>query len=334
MTRIDAVVPASALTLDLARELERLAPFGLGNPDVTLLVAGCEAVGASTVGEGKHLRFRVRQHGRDAGSAIAFGLGGQLERLQARGALRRRLQAQAEPLERHRRAPARRAARLRHRRPPTRSCGRGSPGSGGPARRPGRPRRAGSSPSSRSTRRGGKRQLLESATFRALLAHGVRSRCPGRLSRAALGRSAVHAVARLDAGRWCSAGESRAARALARGREPRGGRAIDRSSSARSRSTRRRSRYLRNGPMARALRQRARDPVTRKGASRLRPWQSSMPNAIRTTSSGADRERRGLQPRRRQGADPPRLRRGRARPPGPGAALRASRSSTIRSGWR
>ena len=50
---------------------------------MTLLVAGCEAVGASTVGEGKHLRFRVRQYGRDAGSAIAFGLGGQLERLQA-----------------------------------------------------------------------------------------------------------------------------------------------------------------------------------------------------------------------------------------------------------
>ena len=40
MTRIDAIVPASALTLDLARELEQLAPFGLGNPDVTLLVAG------------------------------------------------------------------------------------------------------------------------------------------------------------------------------------------------------------------------------------------------------------------------------------------------------
>ena len=85
VTRIDAIVPATALTLDLARELERLAPFGLGNPDVTLLVAGCEAVGPSTVGDGKHLRFRVRQNGRDAGSAIAFGQGGQLERLQADG---------------------------------------------------------------------------------------------------------------------------------------------------------------------------------------------------------------------------------------------------------
>jgi single-stranded-DNA-specific exonuclease len=80
-TIIDAIVPASTLTLDLAQELDRLAPFGLGNPDVTLLVASCEAVEPSTVGEGKHLRFRVRQHGRDGGSAIAFGMGAQFERL-------------------------------------------------------------------------------------------------------------------------------------------------------------------------------------------------------------------------------------------------------------
>jgi single-stranded-DNA-specific exonuclease len=81
VTRIDAVVPGAALTLDLATELERLAPFGLGNPDVTLLVPSCEAVQPGVVGEGKHLRFRIRQNGRDAGTAIAFGLGGQLDRL-------------------------------------------------------------------------------------------------------------------------------------------------------------------------------------------------------------------------------------------------------------
>ncbi len=81
LTIVDAIVPAAALTLGLASELDRLAPFGLGNPDVTLLVPSCEAYDAGAVGEGKHLRFRVRQHGRDAGSAIAFGMGSQLDRL-------------------------------------------------------------------------------------------------------------------------------------------------------------------------------------------------------------------------------------------------------------
>jgi single-stranded-DNA-specific exonuclease len=85
VTVIDAVVSAQDLTLPLAQELDRLAPFGLGNPDVTLLVPACQAVEPATVGEGKHLRFRVRQHGRDGGSAIAFGQGSQLDRLGAEG---------------------------------------------------------------------------------------------------------------------------------------------------------------------------------------------------------------------------------------------------------
>ena len=85
VTTVDAVVSGRDLTLGLAQELERLAPFGLGNPDVTLLVPACQAVSPATVGEGKHLRFRVRQHGHDAGSAIAFGQGSQLDRLRAEG---------------------------------------------------------------------------------------------------------------------------------------------------------------------------------------------------------------------------------------------------------
>ncbi len=81
---IDAVVSGRDLTLGLAQELDRLAPFGLGNPDVTLLVPACQPVAPATVGEGKHLRFRVRQQGHDAGSAIAFGMGSQLDRFHAR----------------------------------------------------------------------------------------------------------------------------------------------------------------------------------------------------------------------------------------------------------
>ena len=33
----------------------------------------------ATVGDGKHLRFRIRRSGRDGGSAIAFGQGSRLE---------------------------------------------------------------------------------------------------------------------------------------------------------------------------------------------------------------------------------------------------------------
>jgi single-stranded-DNA-specific exonuclease len=85
VVRVDAVVSARDLTLELAEELGRLAPFGLGNPEVTLLVPATQAVTPATVGDGKHLRFRVRQRGRDAGSAIAFGQGSHLDRLRAAG---------------------------------------------------------------------------------------------------------------------------------------------------------------------------------------------------------------------------------------------------------
>ncbi len=84
-TVVDAVVAGSELGLPLCEELARLAPFGLGNPGVTLLIDGCELTELSTVGDGKHLRFRVRQRGRDAGTAIAFGSGAQLDRLRRIG---------------------------------------------------------------------------------------------------------------------------------------------------------------------------------------------------------------------------------------------------------
>jgi len=84
-TVVDAIVPGRNLGLDLCAELGRLAPFGLGNPNVTLLVDGCELTELATVGDGKHLRFRVRHRGRDAGSAIAFGIGAQADRFRRTG---------------------------------------------------------------------------------------------------------------------------------------------------------------------------------------------------------------------------------------------------------
>jgi single-stranded-DNA-specific exonuclease len=76
MTYVDAVLPPrTPPSLELCEELAKLAPFGLGNPEVTLLAESCELRELAAVGDGKHLRFRVAQ-----GGAIAFGLGGQLDR--------------------------------------------------------------------------------------------------------------------------------------------------------------------------------------------------------------------------------------------------------------
>jgi single-stranded-DNA-specific exonuclease len=84
VTAVDAVVARDAeLSLALCAELARLAPYGLGNPAPTLLVPGCRLTELTTVGEGKHLRFRIRRNGRDAGSAIAFGQGARLAALGA-----------------------------------------------------------------------------------------------------------------------------------------------------------------------------------------------------------------------------------------------------------
>jgi single-stranded-DNA-specific exonuclease len=83
--KVDALVHGRDLTLDLCAELASLAPFGLGNPGITLLLAGCELAELSPVGDGKHLRFRVREDGCDSGSAIAFRFGAQIDRLRRVG---------------------------------------------------------------------------------------------------------------------------------------------------------------------------------------------------------------------------------------------------------
>jgi single-stranded-DNA-specific exonuclease len=76
--RIDAVVDGRELTLSLCEELEGMAPFGLGNPGVTLLAVGCELSELGAVGDGKHLKLAVSADGARSG-AIAFGQGGQLD---------------------------------------------------------------------------------------------------------------------------------------------------------------------------------------------------------------------------------------------------------------
>jgi single-stranded-DNA-specific exonuclease len=72
--RVDAVVAGDELGLALAEELERLAPFGIGNPSVSLLVPAARLVDARPMGEeGRHVRFTVEAGGHRA-RAVAFGI--------------------------------------------------------------------------------------------------------------------------------------------------------------------------------------------------------------------------------------------------------------------
>jgi single-stranded-DNA-specific exonuclease len=72
--RVDAVVAGDELGLELAEELERLAPFGVGNPSVSLLVPAARLADPRPMGEeGRHLRFSVEAGGHRA-RAVAFGV--------------------------------------------------------------------------------------------------------------------------------------------------------------------------------------------------------------------------------------------------------------------
>jgi single-stranded-DNA-specific exonuclease len=71
--RIDAMVGGANLSLDLAEELERLAPFGMGNPGVRLLVPGARVRDVRAMGQGgKHCRFNLYSGGHRA-LGVAFG---------------------------------------------------------------------------------------------------------------------------------------------------------------------------------------------------------------------------------------------------------------------
>ena len=70
--RIDATVGGAGLGLDLAEELERLAPFGMGNPGVRLLVPAAHVRDVRAMGEGKHARFSLHS-GSHRALGVAFG---------------------------------------------------------------------------------------------------------------------------------------------------------------------------------------------------------------------------------------------------------------------
>ena len=71
--RVDAVVPASAVGLPLAEELERLAPFGQGNPRPTLLVPAARIHDVRALGaDGDHAALTLVSGGARA-RVVAFG---------------------------------------------------------------------------------------------------------------------------------------------------------------------------------------------------------------------------------------------------------------------
>jgi single-stranded-DNA-specific exonuclease len=70
--RFDALVGGVGLGLDLAEELRQLAPFGLGNPGVRLVVPSARVSDVRTMGEGKHARFSLHS-GAHRALGVAFG---------------------------------------------------------------------------------------------------------------------------------------------------------------------------------------------------------------------------------------------------------------------
>jgi single-stranded-DNA-specific exonuclease len=77
LERVDALVGGAELGMALAEELQQLAPFGRGNPAVSLMLAEARFSDARPMGEGKHVRFTVESRGARA-RAVAFGGGGAL----------------------------------------------------------------------------------------------------------------------------------------------------------------------------------------------------------------------------------------------------------------
>ncbi len=76
--RVDAVVAAADMSLELAEELQALAPFGQGNPEVRLYVAAATFEGPRTMGDSnQHVRFNVISGGVRA-SAVSFGCDGRI----------------------------------------------------------------------------------------------------------------------------------------------------------------------------------------------------------------------------------------------------------------
>ncbi len=73
--QLDLELPAAALSARTVRALDRLEPFGHGNPEPLLLLRGVRPLWAKTSGDGKHLLFALRAADGQTLRAVAFGQG-------------------------------------------------------------------------------------------------------------------------------------------------------------------------------------------------------------------------------------------------------------------
>ena len=82
MERLDALVGVGrdGIGMDLARQLESLGPFGMGNPGPRLLVPSGRLREVHPLGEeGKHSRFQL-ESGAGRAAGVAFGMNGEITR--------------------------------------------------------------------------------------------------------------------------------------------------------------------------------------------------------------------------------------------------------------
>jgi single-stranded-DNA-specific exonuclease len=74
---VDAAVNLEELSIELIRQLEKLSPFGQGNPEPRLGVRGLQVISSRIVGN-NHLKMRMKGQGGISLDAIAFNKGGLL----------------------------------------------------------------------------------------------------------------------------------------------------------------------------------------------------------------------------------------------------------------
>jgi single-stranded-DNA-specific exonuclease len=84
---LDAEVPLSAITHSLLADLDKLEPYGTGNPKPKFLAAGVKVEAARLIGSGeiqRHMDFRVRQ-GSTTIRCVAWGMADRMEELMSAG---------------------------------------------------------------------------------------------------------------------------------------------------------------------------------------------------------------------------------------------------------